>query len=84
MAMELCYRYSNDKQKEIGAKIGVDYSTVSQNRVCLKTKLESNRILKKQYDRILIQIENVKFKDLTPFSLISLYLPHLFLLLCVI
>ena len=59
MAMELCYRYSNDKQKEIGAKIGVDYSTVSQNRVCLKTKLESNRILKKQYDRILIQIEKM-------------------------
>jgi len=29
--MELCYRYSNYKQKEIGALFGVDYSTVSQN-----------------------------------------------------
>jgi hypothetical protein len=27
MAMELCYRYSNDKQKEIGAIFGVDYRT---------------------------------------------------------
>jgi hypothetical protein len=31
MAMELCYRYSNYKQREIGAMFGVDYSTVSQN-----------------------------------------------------
>jgi len=38
MAMELSYRYSNDKQKEIGAIFGVDYSTVSQNRVRLKNK----------------------------------------------
>ena len=59
MAMELCYRYSNDKQKEIGAIFGVDYSTVSQNRVRLKTKLKSSRKLKIQYNRILIQIKNL-------------------------
>jgi putative transposase len=59
MAMELCYRYSNDKQKEIGAIFGVDYSTVSQNRVRLKTKLKSNRKLEKQYDRILIRIDKL-------------------------
>jgi class 3 adenylate cyclase len=34
---------------------GVDYSTVSQNRARLKTKLKSNRKLKKQFDRILNQ-----------------------------
>ena len=56
MAMELCYRYSNYKQREIGAMFGVDYSTVSQNRVRLKTKLKKSRKLKKQYDRILGQI----------------------------
>jgi len=59
MAMELCYRYSNNKQKEIGALFGVDYSTVSQNRVRLKAKLKSSRKLKKQYDRIRIQIEKL-------------------------
>ena len=56
MAMELSYRYSNYTQKEIGAIFGVDYSTVSQNRLRLKTKLKSNRNLKKQYDRILKRI----------------------------
>jgi len=40
MAMELSYRYSYNKQKEIGAIFGVDYSTVSQSRVRLKTKLK--------------------------------------------
>jgi REP element-mobilizing transposase RayT len=59
MAMELCYRYSNCKQREIGAMFGVDYSTVSQNRVRLKTKLQKSRKLKKQYDQILGQIEKL-------------------------
>ena len=59
MAMELCYRYSNYKQKEIGAIFGVDYSTVSQNRLRLKTKLKSSRKLKKQYDQLLTQIKNL-------------------------
>jgi DNA-directed RNA polymerase specialized sigma subunit len=54
--MELCDRYSNYKQKEIGAMFGVDYSTVSQNRVRLKAKLKTSRKLKKQYDRILSQL----------------------------
>ena len=56
MAMELSYRYSNYKQKEIGA--GVDYRTVSQNRVRLKNKLKSNRKLKKQFDHFLKHIDN--------------------------
>jgi len=59
MAMELSYRYSNCKQKEIGAIFGVDYSTVSQSRARLKTKLKSNRKLKKQFDRILEQIDKL-------------------------
>ena len=59
MAMELSYRYSNCKQKEIGAIFGVDYSTVSQNRLRLKNKLKSNRKLKKQYDQVLKQLENL-------------------------
>ena len=33
MAMELSYRYSTYKQKEIGAVFGVDYRSVSQHRV---------------------------------------------------
>jgi chromosomal replication initiation ATPase DnaA len=58
MAMELSYRYSNYKQKEIGAIFGVDYSTVGQNRVRLKNKLKSNRKLKKQFDHFLKHIDN--------------------------
>jgi len=42
MAMELSYRYSNYKQKEIGAIFCVDYRTVSQSRSRLKTKLKMN------------------------------------------
>jgi REP element-mobilizing transposase RayT len=59
MAMELSYRYSNYKQREIGAIFGVDYSTVSQSRARLKTKLKSSRKLKKQFHRILGQINNL-------------------------
>jgi REP element-mobilizing transposase RayT len=59
MAMELSYRYSNCKQKEIGAIFGVDYSTVSQSRARLKAKLKSSRKLKKQFYRIQEQIDNL-------------------------
>jgi hypothetical protein len=59
MAMELSYRYSNCKQKEIGAIFGVDYSTVSQSRARLKAKLELNRKLKKQFHRLLEQIHKL-------------------------
>jgi chromosomal replication initiation ATPase DnaA len=56
MAMELSYRYSNYKQKEIGTIFGVDYSTVSQSRARLKTKLKSSRKLKKLFQQIQMQI----------------------------
>jgi chromosomal replication initiation ATPase DnaA len=59
MAMKLCYRYSNYKQKEIGEIFGVDYSTVSQSRARLKTKLKSSRKLKKQFHRIQEQIDKM-------------------------
>jgi putative transposase len=59
IAMELSYRYSNCKQKEIGAIFGVDYSTVSQSRARLKAKLKSSRKLKKQFYRILEHIEKL-------------------------
>ncbi len=59
MAMELSYRYSNNKQKEIGAIFGVDYSTVSQSRARLKNKLKSSRKLEKQFKRIQEQILNL-------------------------
>jgi len=59
MAMELCYRYSNCKQKEIGAIFGVDDSTVSQSRRRLKTKIKSSRKLNQQFRQILQQIENL-------------------------
>jgi DNA-binding CsgD family transcriptional regulator len=59
MAMDLSYRHSIYKQKEIGAIFGVDYSTVSQNRARLKTKLKSSRKLKKQFQRIQEQIDRI-------------------------
>jgi chromosomal replication initiation ATPase DnaA len=59
IAMELSYRYSNDKQRQIGAIFGVDYSTVSQSRARLKAKLKSNRKLKKQFNQIQEQIINL-------------------------
>jgi DNA-binding CsgD family transcriptional regulator len=59
MGMELSYRYSNYKQKEIGAIFGIDYSTVSQSRARLKTKLKSSRKLKKQFQRIQEQIDKM-------------------------
>ena len=59
MAMELSYRYSNNKQKEIGAIFGVDYSTVSQSHARLKIKLKSSRKLKKQFHRILEHIDKL-------------------------
>ena len=59
MAMELSYRYSNYKQKEIGAIFGVDYNTVSQSRARLKTKLKSSGKLKKQFHLIQIIIEKL-------------------------
>jgi hypothetical protein len=37
-SLDLSYRYSNCKQKEIGAILGLEYSTVSQSRARLKTK----------------------------------------------
>ncbi len=59
MAMELSYRYSNEKQVGIGAIFGVDYSTVSQSRARLKAKLKSSRKLNKQYRKIKEQIINL-------------------------
>ena len=50
--MDRCYRCSNYKQREIDAIFGVDYSTISQSRARLKTKLKSSRKLKKQFHRI--------------------------------
>jgi len=52
MTMELCYRHSNLRQKQIGKIFGVDYSTVSVNRSRLKNKLKSNPGLKKQFNKI--------------------------------
>ena len=59
MAMELSYRHSNYKQKEIGAIFGVDYSTASQNRVRLKNKLKTSPKLKKGFDQFLKHIDNM-------------------------
>jgi chromosomal replication initiation ATPase DnaA len=59
IAMELSYRYSNCKQTEIGMIFGVDYSTVSQGRTRLKAKLKSNHKLKKQFNRVKVQIDNL-------------------------
>jgi UDP-N-acetylenolpyruvoylglucosamine reductase len=58
-AMELSYRYSTQKQAEIGAVLDADYGTVSQNRTRLKVKLKSNRRRKKQFQQIKEQIVNL-------------------------
>jgi len=59
MAMELCYRYCNFGQKRIGQIFQVDYSTVSVNRTRLKSRLKSDRRLKKQFKQIQEQIINL-------------------------
>jgi chromosomal replication initiation ATPase DnaA len=59
MAMELSYRYSNEKQAKIGAVFGGDYSTVSQSRARLKAKLKSSRKLNKQFKQIKEQVINL-------------------------
>ena len=58
MAMELCYRYCNLKQRQIGEIFQVDYSTVSANRSRLKSRLESDRRLKKQFKQIQERVMN--------------------------
>jgi hypothetical protein len=55
--MELSYRYSNYRQKEIGAIFGVDYSIVSQSRARLKTKLKLSQKLKKLFQQIQMKID---------------------------
>jgi REP element-mobilizing transposase RayT len=52
MAMELCYRYSSLNQRELGEIFGVDYSTVSQNRARLKTRLRKDKSLRKVFDEM--------------------------------
>ena len=52
MTMELCYRYCNLGQKQVGQIFGVDYSTISVNRTRLKSRLKSDRRLNKQFDQI--------------------------------
>jgi REP element-mobilizing transposase RayT len=64
MAMELSYRYSNEKQAEIGAVFGVDYSTVSPSRARLKGKLNSSRKLNKQFKQIKEQVINLSISKI--------------------
>ena len=59
IAIELSYRYSNEKQAAIGAVFGVDYSTVSQSRARLRAKLKSSRKLNKQFKQIKEQVLNL-------------------------
>ena len=54
-----CYLSKRDQNMEIGAIFGVDYSTVSQSRARLKTKLKSSRKLNKQFHQILGRIDNL-------------------------
>ncbi len=63
-AMELSYRYSNEKQAAIGAVFGVDYSTVSQSRARLRAKLKSSRKLNKQFNQIKEQVINLSISKI--------------------
>ena len=62
----IAYRYSNEKQAEIGAVFGVDYSTVSQSRARLKAKLKSSRKLNKQFKQIKKQVINLSISKICP------------------
>jgi len=57
--MELNYRYSNCKQKEFGTIFDTDYSNVSQSPTSLKAKLKSSRKIKKEFDQIWGQVDNL-------------------------
>ena len=59
MAMELCYRFCNLGQRQIGQIFNMDYSTVSANRSRLNSRLKSDRRLKKQFDQIRGTLINV-------------------------
>ena len=59
VAMELCYRYCPLTQRDIGDLFGVDYSTVSQNRKRLKIRMESDKKLKAQFERLERGIEKL-------------------------
>lgn len=53
IAMEMCYRYTNLSQEEIGLRFGnIDYSTVSQNRRRLKLEMEKDRNLRSSFEKI--------------------------------
>jgi REP-associated tyrosine transposase len=60
IAMELCYRFCNLGQRQIGQIFNVDYSTVSANRSRLNFRLNSDCGLKKQFDQIRQQIINLQ------------------------
>jgi hypothetical protein len=49
VAMELLYRYAGMNQREIGAMMGVDYSSVSVARKRLQESLMRDRALKKRF-----------------------------------
>ncbi|MBI4744358.1 MAG: transposase [Actinobacteria bacterium] len=56
IAMDLCYKYTNLSQQEIGKSFGnVDYSTVSQNRKRLKQKMQSDQKLSSIYMKIVLK-----------------------------
>jgi putative transposase len=59
MTMELCYRFCNLGQRQIGQIFNVDYSTVSANRSRLKLRLKSDRRSRKQFDQIRQKIINL-------------------------
>ena len=52
LAMEMAYRYANSNQEEIGKVFGVDYSTVSQNRNRLRTKIANDAKIKRSFEGI--------------------------------
>jgi putative transposase len=65
--MEMLYRYGGLNQREIGAMIGVDYSSVSVGRKRLWEEVGKNRSLKRRIEEI--QRAYIKNKDLTPSSI---------------
>ena len=67
VAIDLLYRYSAIKQREIGKRLGeIDYSAVSRERTRLRERVKLDRHVEKSLREI--EGSSIKGKDLTPYD----------------
>jgi chromosomal replication initiation ATPase DnaA len=60
MAMDLLYRHGGMNNPEIGNLMGIDYSTVSQGRKRLRSKITRDKKLKEMMKMIESQLSRIK------------------------